>query len=119
MKSKVMFSSFFKTEKYVFCIYNIILAITSFYKESYQSIIGMERYNRRSYLLSELSEGVNYGGAGEVASQAAERAQVGSVSLEGQSGGGEIFQRENISGGRAGTAWGSSPGCFDGGKIVT
>ena len=72
-----------------FCIYNIILAITSFYKESYQSIIGMERYNRRSYLLSELSEGVNYGGAGEVASQAAERAQVGSVSLEGQSGGGE------------------------------
>ena len=36
------------------------------------------------------------------------------VSLEGK-----IFQRENISGGRAGTAWGSSPGCFDGGKIVT
>ena len=57
---------------------------------------------------------MNYGGAGEVASEAAERAQVGS---EGQSGGEKIFQRENISGGRAGTAWGSCQGCFDGGKM--
>ena len=69
---------FLKNRKHgKFSVFQDITIITRIWKESYQQLD--QKYldqNRLLFVSSELSEGGHYGGGGEVANQAAERAQV-------------------------------------------